>query len=72
VFRALRGIHRNELWGALPTGRRIEGSTIGILKIRNAQVTEYESRPDRLGILLRLGSFGSYSKQPARSPRDEI
>jgi ketosteroid isomerase-like protein len=65
AFWTLRGIHRGELWGVPPTGRRVTGSTISILKIRGCQVVEYESRPDRLGLLLQLGSSGSYAEQAA-------
>jgi len=63
AFWTLRGTHSGELWGIPPTGRRVVVSTISILRMQGGQVVEYESRPDRLGLLLQLGGFGIYQQQ---------
>jgi len=64
-FWSLRGTHRGKLWGIEPTGRRISGHTVSILKVRDGKVIEYESRPERLAFLLQLGSLGIYAAEMA-------
>ena len=65
AFWTLSGTQHGEMWGVAATGRRIEGSTISILRLRDSRVIEYESRPDRLGFLIQLGGFGQYGAQLA-------
>lgn len=61
AFWSFRGVHSGEIWGVAPTGRTIEAHTVSILRFRNGQIVEYESRPDRLGLLVQLGAAGQYA-----------
>jgi steroid delta-isomerase-like uncharacterized protein len=63
AFWTLRGTQEGEFWGVQPTGRHIVGRAISLLRVQNGQVVEYTVHPDRLGILLQLGSLGRYTEQ---------
>ena len=67
AFWTMRGTHQGECWGVQPTGRHVVFSALSRLRVRNGQVCEYEVRPDRLDILLQLGSLGHYADQLAPS-----
>jgi predicted ester cyclase len=63
VFWHFVGTQRGALWGVPPTGRRVQAHTISLVRVVNDRVTEYEARPDRLSLLLQLGSLGEYRQQ---------
>jgi len=67
AFWTMRGTHQGEFWGVQPTGRHVVLSAISRLRVLSGQVCEYEVRPDRLGILLQLGSLGLYTDQLAQA-----
>jgi len=62
AFWSLTGTHRGEVWGVAPTGRRVSGGTTSLFRFKDGRVVEYEARPDRLTMLVQLGSFGSYAQ----------
>lgn len=62
AFWSFRGVHQGEVWGVPATGREVTGQTVSIVKLRDGQVTEYESRPFRLDTLIGLGSLGAFAK----------
>lgn len=61
VFWSFRGIHKGEVWGVAPTGRRVTGSTITLIRVRDGRMVEYESRPDRLSLLTQFGTLGKFA-----------
>jgi predicted ester cyclase len=72
VFWHFTGIHRGAVWGVQPTGRAVKAHTISLIRFRDGKVTEYESRPDRLALLLQLGSLGEYAGQLAAGPASAL
>ena len=67
AFWHFTGIQRGELWGVPATGRYVTARTVSIARLRDGQVVEYESRPERLELLLQLGSLGHHAAQLAAS-----
>ncbi len=63
AFWTMRGTHQGEFMGVQPTGRHVVVNAISTLRVQNGQVVEYAVRPDRLDILLQLGSLGRYAEQ---------
>ncbi len=72
AFWHFTGIHQGTVWGVEPTGRRIEAHTITLIRFRDGQVVEYESRPDRLALLLQLGSLGEYADRFIREAAPDV
>jgi ketosteroid isomerase-like protein len=51
----VRGTHKGEYQGILPTGNRIEASGIWMARIKNGKVVDAEEDADLLGMMQQLG-----------------
>jgi predicted ester cyclase len=63
AFWHFSGVHRGPVLGVEPTQRTVEAHTVTIARFEKGKVVEYESRPDRLGLLLQLGQLGEYASR---------
>ena len=52
------GTHLGDFMGIPPTGRRVEFTEIGILRIEDGKVVESWYQPDMLGLMQQLGAVG--------------
>jgi predicted ester cyclase len=68
AFWAIRGTHQGEFWGVQPTGRPVVITAVIRLQVINGQVYHCQFLPDRLGILIQLGSLGRHTEQFAQAP----
>jgi predicted ester cyclase len=67
AFWTMRGTHQGEFWGVQPTGRHVVLKAVSRLRVVNGQVCEFQVHPDRLGMLLQLGSLGRWTEQLAQA-----
>ena len=61
VYWTIEGTQQGEFWGIQPTGRKVSGGAISVITVKEGQITEYNVMPDRLGILIQLGSLGDFA-----------
>ena len=57
VFRAtMRGTHRAPFRGVAPTGRRIEGTVLDVVRVEGGRFAEHWGGPDLWDVLRQLGA----------------
>jgi predicted ester cyclase len=66
AFWTMRDTLRGNL-GGQPTGRHVVRKAVSRLRVVNGQVCEFQVHPDRLGLLLQLGSLGRWTEQLAQA-----
>ena len=63
------GTHDGDLLGIAPTGKKVEWTEIGILRIADGKVVESWYDVDMLGLMGQLGVGGSRDGDPTAQPR---
>jgi steroid delta-isomerase-like uncharacterized protein len=61
-----RGTQQGEFLGIPPTGKRIEASSLALLRFANGKLAEEWAQADLLGVLQQLGAFPMPEQVPAR------
>ncbi len=51
-----RGTHQGELWGILPTGKRVEGPGSVFYRIVDGKIVEFRAQFDMMGLMQQLGA----------------
>jgi steroid delta-isomerase-like uncharacterized protein len=55
------GTHQGELAGTPPTGRKVTGTAISQLRLRDGKLVEYQVKADFLGILQQIGVMPAWN-----------
>lgn len=68
AYWTMTGTHEGEFWGVQPTGRKISGTAISLLRFRAGQLVEYKVNPDVYGALEQMGVLPPLDELLAATP----